>query len=159
MNKSRFSLIRLMVVLCVVLALPVLASAEGVKEGGSSTLLKAIAAENGKPVLVNFFASWCPPCKDEIPGIIAMRSKYSTDQVAIIGVSLDESRSALDNMINDLGINYPVIRGNQELARTFGITGIPRLLVYSAEGKLASDHIGYMAEDELQQLIEKNLVK
>ncbi|ABB38911.1 alkyl hydroperoxide reductase/ Thiol specific antioxidant/ Mal allergen [Oleidesulfovibrio alaskensis G20] len=159
MRRSFLIMRTMLTVCCLVVLWAGAVRAADVQEGGSALLLDSIAAQSGKPVLVNFFASWCPPCKEEIPGLVSLRSQYAADDVAIIGVSLDESRSALDRMIQDFGINYPVIRGNRELAGTFGVTGIPRLLVYSAEGKLVSDHLGYMTEEELRQLIDANIVK
>ncbi len=150
--------------LCVVWALLLVVGAGAgaqaqMQEGGPLLLSKLVAEQQGKPVLVNFFASWCPPCKEEIPGLVAVRKHYSLEDVAIIGVALDDTRSNVTSLVKSMGVNYPVILGNNALGKAFGIRSIPHMVVYSAQGDKVLEHTGLLTEAQLRSLVEQYLVK
>ena len=142
----------LFTVLClIVLTLPAFAAP---REIGSGDLLKLVGESRGKVVVVNFFASWCPPCLEEIPGLIRLRGHYKPSQVEFIGVSVDESRDQLVALMGKTPFNYPVFHAREELSRFFGISSIPRLLVYDKAGKLVIDNVGLVEADELAKAID-----
>ena len=85
------------------------ASAKSVPEIDAGGLLKRIADESGKVVVVNVFASWCPPCREEIPGLIKVRRAFSEKDLVIIGVSVDREPKALANYMGEMKITYPVM--------------------------------------------------
>jgi len=113
-----------------------------VEEISASDLLTKIRAERGKVVVVNFFASWCPPCKVEIPELISLRKEVSEEHMVLLGVSVDENPSELHAMVARAGFNYPVFRAKQDLPSVFNISSIPRLLIYDTRGALVVDHVG-----------------
>ena len=93
---------------CVALLLaPVAARAQG-QSIGTTPLLDLVAAAKGKVVVLNFFASFCPPCRMEIPGLMKLRSQFSPDEVEIIGISVDNTLTDMDEFARNYDFNYPV---------------------------------------------------
>lgn len=105
----------------------------------------------GKWVIVNFWATWCPPCLAEIPGLNAMKR----ENVAVIGiaVSYSSANEVLDFMKHH-GISYPVILGNEDVASIFGgIDSLPTSFLYSPDGELVGRHEGPLTQAEISKLI------
>ena len=125
-----------------------------VEEMGSGELLRRVTAAKGKVVIVNFFASWCPPCLEEIPGLINVRARYSEDKVTLYGISLDENPRQLAAFMSRTPFNYPVWKGKEELQRFFNVSSIPQLLVYDRQGKLVANHVGLVDADELGKFVD-----
>jgi thiol-disulfide isomerase/thioredoxin len=103
------------------------------------------AAFKGKVVIVNFWATWCPPCRAEIPDLVALQDKYR-DRVQIIGVSQDEvpaeqvKRFALEHRMN-----YPVVMSTKEIEAIFpGIRALPTSFILDREGRLVQKHVGML---------------
>jgi thiol-disulfide isomerase/thioredoxin len=103
------------------------------------------AALRGKVVLVNFWATWCPPCRAEIPDLVALQSKYG-DHLQIIGVSQDEgSLEVVKRFAADQHMNYPVVMMTPELDRAFtGIAALPTSFVLDREGRIVQRHVGML---------------
>jgi cytochrome c biogenesis protein CcmG/thiol:disulfide interchange protein DsbE len=96
-----------------------------------------------KVVLLNFWATWCGPCREEIPALAALQSHYR-NQVVIVGLSIDE-RPAEDvrTFAKTLGVNYPVVMAGDDLQKAFGgITSVPSTFVVNREGRVVQRHIG-----------------
>jgi cytochrome c biogenesis protein CcmG/thiol:disulfide interchange protein DsbE len=96
-----------------------------------------------KVVLLNFWATWCGPCREEIPALAALQSHYR-NQLVIIGLSIDE-RPADDvrAFAKTLGVNYPVVMAGDDLQKAFGgITSVPATFVVNREGRIVQRHIG-----------------
>ncbi|MEW6750238.1 MAG: TlpA disulfide reductase family protein [Candidatus Latescibacterota bacterium] len=107
----------------------------------------------GKVVLVNFWATWCPPCRYEIPYLVELRKAYPQDKVAIIGVSLDQGdheqvAPLLTRFVDHFKINYPIVHDGQfELIRQFHrgdlrALGVPMTFLFDRQGKLRQVHEG-----------------
>ena len=115
----------------------------------------------GKVVLVNFWATWCAPCRAEIPDLIALQQKYR-DHVVVIGISEDESPvETVRAFALEQKINYPIAMTTPELAKVFrGVSALPTTFVLDREGKLAQRHVGLLnareAELEAQVLAGLN---
>lgn len=131
------------------------AVAGAVPEAAAADLLKMIRAERGKVVVVNFFASWCPPCKEEIPDLIELRSKVAAEHMTLLGISVDEDPKQLEAMVDSIPFNYPVYRGVKDLPEVFAISSIPRLLIYDKSGKLVIDHVGLADPSALAAKIDE----
>ena len=114
----------------------------------------------GKVVLVNFWATWCPPCRKEIPFLISLQDKYKDKGFSVIGISLDDGGSrAVSQFLDKLGVNYPVFIGDAKISRAFGgVMGIPVSFLVDREGNLIKRLDGYISEKvldrELAQLLE-----
>src|SRR3954462_8908589 len=103
------------------------------------------AALRGKVVLVNFWATWCPPCREEIPDLVALQEKYR-DHLQIIGVSQDSGN--LDDVRRfaaDHHMNYPTVMSSVEIETLFpGVYALPTSFILDPEGKLAQKHVGLL---------------
>ncbi len=117
-------------------------------------VLDAVVAAQGKVVVVDFFASWCRPCLMEIPDFIEARKHYPDDKVVFIGISLDQDPEAYARFVKQTPFNFPVHLADPDVMETFGITMIPKTLVYDGTGQQALNHAGYMPGKELRRAID-----
>lgn len=122
-------------------------------------LLAAIGAAKGKVVLVNFWATWCSPCRVEVPELMRLRAAYPESELEILGVSVDESQDSLDAFLKKLPLNYPVGRANEEVPRMFQVSTIPKLLVYDRSGSLIHIREGVTSGSELRRMVDALLAK
>ncbi len=114
----------------------------------------------GKVVLLNFWATWCGPCKIEIPWFVDFERRLKDQGFAVIGVSMDEDGwQAVKPFISELGVNYRVLLGDDSIAREYGgIDSLPTSFVIDRDGRIAAVHIGLVSksryENDLKQLFE-----
>ncbi len=122
----------------------------------------------GQVVLVNFWATWCAPCKVEIPWLIEFQKKYSPRGFTILGVSMDEDGKKavlpfLDAERFDVeghqeAINYPILLGNDSIADKFGgVIGLPTSMLFTRDGKKIKTIVGLVNHDEIAKAIENLL--
>ena len=121
--------------------------------------LEALAGEpvtlsklRGKPVLVDFWATWCGPCEATIPVLVAFHRKYAA-RVHVLGVSVDWDRDAVAPFVERHAMSYPVLFGDESLALDYGAPGFPTLFVVDAAGRIAEAHVGVMTLPELEASI------
>ena len=97
---------------------------------------------SGKVVILDFFASWCPPCRQEIPDFIALEKAYSDKGFSMVGVALVSAQDAKD-FAGKYGINYPVLIDDGKVSDAYGpIRSIPTTFVLDKSGKIAKLYIG-----------------
>jgi len=117
---------------------------------------------HGKVVLVNFWATWCPPCRAEIPDLIKLQEKYRGELV-IVGISEDEGPiDPVRAFVAEQKMNYPVAMNTPELRKIFrGVTALPTTFVLDRDGKIAQKHVGLLnaevTELEAQVLTGRNV--
>lgn len=101
---------------------------------------------SGQVLLVTFFATWCPPCRQEIPTLIKLQKKYAAKGFSVIGLSMDEKGPKIvQKLIAKENINYPILMSNSKTERGFGgIAGIPTSFVIDREGKIIKRFPGYV---------------
>ena len=94
----------------------------------------------GKVVILNFSATWCAPCRLEIPYLIELQKRYGDRGLAVIGVSLDEQGpDVVKEFVKQLGVNYPIVIGNEKITEAYGgIEGIPTTFVIDRQGRVVS---------------------
>jgi len=99
----------------------------------------------GKVVIVNFWATWCPPCRAEIPDLVALQEKYG-DRLQIIGVSQDEAPvEVVRRFANDHHVNYPIVMMTPELDKAFpGIAALPTSFIIDRESRIVQRHVGML---------------
>ena len=105
----------------------------------------------GKVVLVNFWATWCPPCLAEIPDLIALQNKYR-DRLVVIGISEDEiSPEVVKRFATERKINYPIAMTSAELQTRFtGITALPTTFVLDPDGQIAYKRVGILQPEQTE---------
>jgi cytochrome c biogenesis protein CcmG/thiol:disulfide interchange protein DsbE len=122
----------------------------------------------GKVVLVNFWATWCEPCKSEIPMLIGLREKYGPRGFEILGLSMDEDgkkavQPFLDKERFDVGgqqeaIDYPIAFANDSIAEKFGgVIGLPTSLLFTRDGKMIKRVVGPIELSDISKAIESLL--
>lgn len=114
----------------------------------------------GKVVLLDFWATWCHGCKLEIPWFMEFHSKYKSSGLAVIGAAMDEDGwKAVKPYIQSVGINYQVVLGNREFARTYGAAALPVTVLIGRDGRIAASYAGVLdrrrCEDEIRTLLAK----
>ena len=113
----------------------------------------------GKVLLVNFWATWCPPCRKEIPALIRIHDEYKDRGFSVIGISMDEGgRKVVSKFTQKLEVNYPVFIGKAKTGRGFGgVMGIPVSFLVDREGNLVKRLDGYISEKVLNRELKKLL--
>jgi thiol-disulfide isomerase/thioredoxin len=115
------------------------------------------ASLRGKVVLINFWATWCPPCREEIPDLVALQAKYK-DHLQIVGVSQDSgSIEDVRRFAAARGMNYPTVMSTPEIEKLFpGVYALPTSFILDRDGKLAQKHVG-MLNASLTEVETKSL--
>ena len=118
----------------------------------------------GKVVLLNFWATWCPPCRQEIPDLVALQNQYKDQGLVVIGVSVDQNGpAAVKSFATRMKINYPIVMGDEKTAVAYGnIEAIPTTFFIDRAGNVAGAHRGgatqSMFEEAVKPLLEKGNV-
>ena len=112
-----------------------------------------------KILMVDFFATWCPPCKAEIPHLVNLQNKYK-DKIKIIGILMEENKDMeeLKSFIKYFNINYDIFvgRGNYELASLLGgVSSIPLLIMYDKDGNYITHYMGAVPEEMIEKDIQR----
>lgn len=110
----------------------------------------------GKVVLLDFWATWCPPCKAEIPSFVELQKTYGDKGLVVVGVSLDEEGArVLKPFMKQFGINYPVVLGDLKTAQAFGgVRSIPTTFIISRDGRIAGRHVGLVSKADFEKAIK-----
>lgn len=109
----------------------------------------------GKVMVVDFWATWCPPCREEIPGYVELQKKYAEKGLVIVGLSLDQQGpGVVKSFAQRFGINYPLVMGDEATVEAFGgVEAIPTTFVIDREGRIRHKKVGMMAHDEYEKVI------
>lgn len=109
------------------------------------------SAYKGQAILINFFATWCPPCRKEIPDFIKIQKEYGAKGFTVIGISTDQEGAAIvKKFAQKMEINYPVLLGDSDIIPAFGgILGIPTSFLINKEGNVVKRYDGYVSYQTL----------
>ena len=119
-----------------------------------------LASLKGKVILLNFWATWCGPCKIEIPAFIELQDEYGDQGFQVLGLSVDDTPEQMRPFAEDLGVNYPFLvgLGEDDFQEAYGpIWGLPVSFWIDREGTLCKTHMGIASKDELELALESLL--
>jgi thiol-disulfide isomerase/thioredoxin len=119
-----------------------------------------LASLKGKVVLLDFWATWCGPCKIEIPWFIEFQNKYGKDGFQVVGVSVDDTQAKLKPYVANMKMNYPVLQGldHDDIQDAYGpLFGIPVTIVISRDGRMCAKHVGLSSKDAFEREIKSLL--
>ena len=113
----------------------------------------------GKAVLLNFWATWCGPCKIETPWLVEMQDKYGAQGLQVVGVAMDDSgKDEIAKFAKDMGMNYPVLLGKEAVGDDYGgVPALPESFFISRDGKIVDKIIGLRGKAEIEDSIKKAL--
>jgi peroxiredoxin len=113
----------------------------------------------GKAVLLNFWATWCGPCKIEMPWFVDFQKQYGSQGLQIVGVAMDDaSKADIAKFAKDMGVNYPILIGKESVGDQYGgVPALPESFVISRDGKIMDKIIGLRGKAEIEDSIKKAL--
>jgi thiol-disulfide isomerase/thioredoxin len=120
-----------------------------IPSAGKGFVEKLKAEHAGKVLIVNFFASWCPPCRGETPDFVAAYEKHKDNGFVIVGLSVDKKLSDAAKFVSEYNITYPVYHADQALGAEMNIGTIPTSMIYKPDGKLFDIIVGPISAKEL----------
>jgi thiol-disulfide isomerase/thioredoxin len=113
----------------------------------------------GKVVILDFWATWCGPCRMEIPGFIELQKNYGAKGLVVVGIALDEEGTLVVKPFTaKAGINYTILIGDAKVQRAFGdVEALPTTFIIDGEGRIVSRHVGYADKTTFENEIKRLL--
>ena len=118
-----------------------------------------LASFKGKVILINFWATWCGPCRVEIPDLMELQNQYPDDLV-VLGIDVLDEFTRVQSFADELKVNYPLLDGNdrKDVEEAFGpMWGLPTTVIVDRDGMVAKKHAGIASKEQFQQYIESAL--
>jgi thiol-disulfide isomerase/thioredoxin len=117
-----------------------------------------LASYRGKVVLLDFWATWCAPCRAEIPHFVEFQNNYRDQGLQIIGISMDDDLKPVRPFYQEFKMNYPVALGTEKLAQSYGgILGLPVTFLIDRDGRIAGKYVGAVNIATIEQGIKSLL--
>jgi peroxiredoxin len=114
-----------------------------------------LSSLRGKTVVIDFWATWCAPCEYQVPELNEFYEAHRDDGYEVLGVSVDtDGPEVVAKWIAEKGVRYPILLGDEDLARRFGAPGFPTLVVVAPDGSIRFMHSGFLERAELEKTLE-----
>jgi thiol-disulfide isomerase/thioredoxin len=128
-----------------------------VLQAGGKTL--KLSDLKGKAVVLNFWATWCEPCKVEMPWLVDLQKKYGSEGLQIVGIAMDDTdEKDIAEFTHKMGVNYPIVMGTEKVADLYGgIDGMPTLFFVNRSGKIVDHELGLRNMSLIEDNIKKSL--
>jgi thiol-disulfide isomerase/thioredoxin len=128
-----------------------------VLDGNGKTM--KLSSLRGKAVIVDFWATYCGPCKVEMPWFVELQKKYGPEGLQIVGVAIDDAgEKAISDFTKKMGINYPILIGTEKVAAAYGgLDGLPTTFFLDRSGKIIDRQLGLISESVIVDNIKKSL--
>ena len=113
----------------------------------------------GKAVLLNFWATWCGPCKIEMPWFVELQKHYGSQGLQIVGVAMDDaSKEEIGKFAQDMGVNYPILIGKESVGDQYGgVPALPETFLIGRDGKIVDKILGLRGKAEIEDAVRKAL--
>jgi peroxiredoxin len=113
----------------------------------------------GKAVLLNFWATWCGPCKIEMPWFVELQNQYASKGLQIVGVAMDDaSKEDISKFAKDMGVNYPILIGKESVGDQYGgVPALPETFLIGRDGKIVDKILGLRGKAEIEDAIKRAL--
>jgi len=113
----------------------------------------------GKAVLLNFWATWCSPCKVEMPWFVDLQKKYADEGLVVVGVAMDDTDAPkIAQFASEMGVNYPVLLGTDKVSDDYGsVQFLPTSFYIDRDGKFVGKGVGLLARKEIEDNVQKAL--
>jgi peroxiredoxin len=112
----------------------------------------------GSPVLINFWATWCPPCRAEIPDLEAAYQAHKADGLVVLGVSVQDKPEIVDPFIDIMGMTYPIVLDtNAQVMNTYRLLGLPTTIVVDRDGVIVARHSGLITPAQIEGYVAQLL--
>jgi peroxiredoxin len=122
--------------------------------GGKTVSLSSF---KGKVVILDFWATWCPPCRREIPDFVSLQKLYGSKGLQVVGVALDQP-DKVKRFVIDNGMNYPVLIGTEDVVAAYGgISGIPTTYILDKKGRIVQRFEGFRSRETFESEVKKLL--
>ena len=144
--------------LCLLPLLPSVAQAQGFSFTDTTGKIHSLSDYRGKWVLVNFWATWCPPCLEEIPDLVSLYE--SRKDVVVIGIVMDyRNPKTVLKFVDSLAISYPIVFGNKSIAAQVGpVSMLPTTYLFNPAGRPAAYRVGIISRKSLEDFMQENSV-
>ena len=164
MKRLKMSAVSAVLSACAVLLLLTAGNVSAAKTMPAFSLSNAVTGATvnssefaGKTLLVTFFATWCPPCMQEVPSLIDLQKVYGPKGFSVVGLSVDQSGArVVKRLVERRSINYPVLMAESSTARDFGgVVGIPTSFLVNSKGVVVKKYPGYVPHTVLENDIKR----
>lgn len=124
-------------------------------DGSAITLSK----EKGKVVFLEFWASWCPPCRKSIPAVERLSRKFKDSNVVFLGINLESNTEKIKKFVKRNGMTYRVMLDTDDVAEKYGVSGVPSFFIINPKGEIIKSYSGFDPgmEDEWEKLISESV--
>ena len=115
----------------------------------------------GKAVLLNFWATWCEPCKIEMPWFVELQKQYGPQGLVIVGIAMEDTKNdAIAALAKEMGVNYTILRGKEAVGEAYGgVEGLPTTFFIGRDGKLVDQSTGLVSRSEIVDHIKEALAQ
>ena len=115
----------------------------------------------GKAVLLNFWATWCGPCKIEMPWFVELQKEYGPQGLVIVGIAMEDTKNdEIAAFAREMGVNYPILRGKEAVGQAYGgVEGLPTTFFIGRDGKLVDQSTGLVSRGEIVDHIKEALAQ